>query len=423
MTKNKKLDVYYKNNQVGTLVEMPDKRVAFQYSPDWQKTGFSISPLSLPLSNEVFIPKEENIRIFNGLHGVFADSLPDAWGQLLIRNYLSEVGIDINNLSVLDRLAYVGNSGMGALEYYPSKAADFSIENIGMNFDEIASECNKILSSKDSDKLDVIYKLAGSSGGTRPKILLSENGVDWIIKFPATTDPKNSGKIEYDYSLCARKCGINMTQTVLIPSKVCEGYFKTERFDRTNGEKVFTASFAGLLNVDYNMPTCDYSTYMKLIQVLTKDNTIDKEQMYNQMCFNVLAHNRDDHTKNFSFIFTENDGWRLAPAYDVTYSRTYYGEQTTSVNGKGKNINDNDFMKVGVDAGLSKEYTLFTLERVKDNINVLEKYGGEKRKHKKIPIEDRINEVKDNVDNMTAEVVSQTNTNSTVKARKTLNYR
>jgi len=400
MTNDKKLDVYYHSQHIGTLALMPDKRVAFQYSDTWQKTGFSINPLSLPLTNEVFIPQAKNMDIFRGLHGVFADSLPDSWGELLIRNYLSSIGIRIDELSVLDRLAYVGNSGMGALEYYPCKAADYNIEKTDLNFDELAKECEKILSSKNSEKLDLLYNLAGSSGGTRPKVLLTENNRDWIIKFPSKTDPKNSGRMEFDYSVNAKQCGIIMPETELIPSNVCDGYFKIERFDRHEGKKIFTASFAGLLNVDYNSPSCDYSTYMKLIQVITKDNRSDIKQMFKEMCFNVLAQNRDDHTKNFSFIFTENNGWRLSPAYDITYSTTYFGEHTTSVNGKGKDITDDDLCKVGIDAGLSKTYVSDTLAEIKNNTIELKAYTNQSahKEHKKIPIADRIAEIQTNSD-------------------------
>ncbi len=397
MIQGKKLDVYYQKRNVGTLAETPDKRVAFQYSDDWIKTGFSINPLSLPLKNEVFIPKEKSNDIFYGLHGVFADSLPDQWGKLLIGNYLTSIGVNYRELSVLDKLAYVGNSGIGALEYYPNKVADFTKNVSDINFDEIADECNKILSSKASDKLDLLYRLAGSSGGTRPKILISENNEDWIVKFPSRTDSIDSGKIEYDYSVCAKKCGIQMTDTGLIPSQICDGYFKTKRFDRDNKKKIFTATFAGLLNVDYNSPSCDYSTYMKLIQFITKDNKLDKQQMYKQMCFNVLAHNKDDHTKNFSFLFTEDYGWRLSPAYDITYSTTYYGEQTTSVNNKGRKISDSDLHTIGIKAGLSKAYVVEELENIKENIKELDKYivNTTKRESSKVPIEERINELKD----------------------------
>ncbi len=287
MSKDRILEVFYHGEAVGRLAETKDRLIAFQYNEEWQKHGFSISPLSLPLKNDVFIPHERSRDRFGGLFGVFADSLPDSWGQLLFDRHLVEIGIDKESITTLDRLAYIGHSGMGALEYHPSKEAEFNINTDGLDYDNIARECEKILSSKRSDQLDMIYKMAGSSGGTRPKILLTEGEKEWIVKFPAKTDPSFSGKMEYDYSLCARKCGINMTETVLIPSSVCEGYFKTQRFDRENGKKVFTVTAAGLLEADYRAPSCDYNTLMKLTRYLSKDRDSDKEQLFRTMCFNV----------------------------------------------------------------------------------------------------------------------------------------
>ena len=374
MTKDNTLDVYYYGRHVGTLAQTPDRRVAFQYSTDWIKDGFSISPFNLPLNNRVFIPASDSRAIFRGLFGVFSDSLPDAWGELLLDRYLGSMGIDVNALSSLDRLAYVGTSGRGALEYYPSKNTDFSIDKAGLDYDTIAAACNTVLASKKTDELDILYNLGGSSGGTRPKILVNHNGKDWIVKFPAQNDPQFSGIREYDYSLCAKRCGIVMTETELLPSKICEGYFMTERFDRNNGNKLLTITFAGLLEADFRAPSCDYSEYMKLIRILTKENMRDIEQMYRIMCFNVFSHNRDDHTKNFSCIYTENKGWRLAPAYDLTYSDTYFGEHTTSVNGKGKNIKDEDLIKIGIDAGLSKACCNTILEQIKTETMTLREY-------------------------------------------------
>ncbi len=395
---NRKLDVYYHSKLVGTLAEMPDKRIAFQYSDDWARNGFSISPRSLPLSNTVYVPAEKNRDIFHGLFGVFADSLPDSWGELLFDKYLSSVGIYRDQLTILDRLAYVGTSGMGALEYYPAHEAEFDIISSDLNYDVLSTACADLISSKPSKQLDLLFKMAGSSGGTRPKILLHEEDEDYIIKFPAAKDPSICGKREYEYSLCAKKCGIEMTDTYLVPSKICEGYFKTKRFDRVSGKKIFSITFAGLLEADFRAPSCDYSTYMRLIQILTKDNTHDKEQMFLTMCFNVFCHNRDDHTKNFSFIYTEDHSWHLAPAYDLTYSTTYFGEHTTSVNGKGKDILDDDLVKIGVNAGLSKDYCKDTLEKVKritqDNLGI---YFESKhlRKRKKAPLSDRLSEISD----------------------------
>ena len=396
MTGIKKIEVYYHNDLVGYLAETPNHLAAFQYADSWLRNGFSISPLSLPLNNTVFLPPEKCRERFHGMFGVFADSLPDSWGQLLLDRYLGSLGVDKHNIGVLDRLAYIGKSGMGALEYHPSKETDFRMDAAGLSYDQIAKECGKILSSKTSDQLDLLYQLGGSSGGTRPKILLTEGGRDWIIKFPAGNDPSISGKREFDYSICAKDCGITMTETALIPSSVCEGYFKTERFDRKEGRKIFSVTFAGLLEADYRAPSCDYDTYMKLIRMLTKDNDTDKEQLYRVMCFNVLAHNRDDHTKNFSFLYTAERGWRFAPAYDLTYSDTYWGEQTTSVNGKGKDISDKDLIKVGTDAGLKRSLCIKWLKEIQDKTEMLDSYMGTRKycKTADTTLADKITEIK-----------------------------
>ena len=395
MTGAKKLEVYYHGILVGYLAETPDHLIAFQYSDDWIRNGFSVSPLSLPLNNNVFVPPEKCRDRFNGLFGVFADSLPDSWGQLLLDRHLESLGINRGDISTLDRLAYVGRSGMGALEYYPAKEADFYMDASGLDYDRISGECEKVLSSKKSDQLDMLYQLGGSSGGTRPKVLLTENGKDWIVKFPAIKDPAISGKREYDYSLCAKDCGIIMTETALVKSNICEGYFKTERFDRRDGEKIFSVTFAGLLEADFRAPSCDYATYMKLIRMLTRDNATDKEQMYRVMCFNVLTHNRDDHTKNFSFLYTNDRGWRFAPAYDLTYSVTYWGEQTTSVCGKGKDISEKDLIKVGIGAGLSKSLCTKILDEIQDKKEVLVQYLGNQNypPNAKMPLAERIAEI------------------------------
>ena len=396
MTDNKKLEVYYQGKKVGTLAETPDRLVAFQYDEKWIDNGFSISPFSLPLKNEVFIPKESSRQRFGGLFGVFADSLPDSWGQLLLDRYLETLGVERGSLSALDRLAYVGKSGMGALEYLPAKERDFDIETSGLDFDDIAGECKKLLSSQSSERLDILFQLGGSSGGTRPKILLKEDGRDWIVKFPAKEDPDISGKREYDYSLCAKDCGIIMTETELVKSAICDGYFKTERFDRKNGEKIFIVTFAGLLEADFRAPSCDYETLMKMVRVLTKDNKNDVEQLFRVMCFNVATHNNDDHTKNFSFLYTLDKGWRLAPAYDLTYSDTYWGEHTTSVNGKGKDISKDDLVKLGVDAGLSHDFCDECVEEINEKSKELAEYFDKRgnKKTGKMSLSERLSEFK-----------------------------
>lgn len=223
------LEVFYNNIKVGTLAKLKDNRVAFEYDSSWLIKGFSISPLSLPLKKEVFIPKK---MTFEGLFGVFDDSLPDGWGKLLVDRMLINQKINPHTISHLNRLAIVGNTGMGALTYKP----EFTFNNIESkkDLDELANECKNILLTNYSKDLDQLFHMGGSFGGTRPKILTTIDNEDWIIKFPSSLDKDNIGEIEYRYSLCAKKCGIEMSETRLFPSKICNGYFGIKRFDRNN---------------------------------------------------------------------------------------------------------------------------------------------------------------------------------------------
>ena len=356
-----KLFVYYHEKLVGTLAKTPDHKIAFQYDDEWVKTGFSISPFSLPLNHNVFIPTK---YYFNGLFGVFADSLPDAWGNVLLNRVLKKHQINPDLLGPLERLAIVGNSGMGALSYRPEIQVKTSAHSIDL--DELAKECHQILTSEYCDNLDTLFTLGGHSGGARPKIFTSIEDKDWIIKFPAPSDDKNIGKVEYDYYLCAKECGIEISPSNLFSSNQCLGYFGTMRFDRLNNQRIHMISVAALLEVDFRQPCLDYTELMKLTKILTKNNPEDILQLFKIACFNVFAHNRDDHAKNFSFIYDdENNQWHLSPAYDLTYSNTYYGEHTTAICSNGSNPSKQDLMKLGNLSGLKKNI----YEKIIDDIN------------------------------------------------------
>ena len=361
MRQNNALQVYYDERLVGTLAMTADHKAAFQYDDEWLENGFSISPFSLPLKKQVFVPQKD---YFDGLFGVFADSLPDNWGRLLLNRLLRSYKQNPDELTVLNRLAIVGKSGMGALTYYPEKS--FSEQQKPVNLDELAEECEKILNTEYSDKLDELYYLGGTSGGARPKIMTTVDGKDWIIKFPAHVDRKDAGKMEYDYSCCARQCGITMSETRLFPSDKCKGYFGIRRFDReADGKRVHMLTAAALLELDFEQPSLDYHSLMKLTKILTRDNKEDVENMFRRMCFNVFAHNRDDHSKNFTYLYDEiNDQWRLSPAYDLTYSNTYYGEHTTTIDGNGRNPGRKELLAVGIAAGMRKS----NCERIIDTI-------------------------------------------------------
>ena len=369
MKQNKALQVLFDNRVVGTLALAANHKVVFQYDDSWLEQGFSISPFSLPLENQVFVPTKD---YFDGLFGVFADSLPDHWGRLLLKRLLLAHEQNPDKLTVIDRLAIVGKSGMGALTYYPEQS--FSEENDNTDLDELAFQCQKILHTDYSDKLDELYRLGGTSGGARPKIMTTINDEDWIIKFSAHVDGENAGKMEYDYSCCARKCGITMSETKLFPSEVCEGYFGIKRFDRISDisgtKRVHMLTAAALLELDFEQPSLDYHSLMKLTKIITRDNKDDVENMFRRMCFNVFAHNRDDHSKNFTYLYDESaDSWRLSPAYDLTYSNTYYGEHTTTVDGNGRNPGKKELLAVGTMAGIKKELCMDIITEIKSCVN------------------------------------------------------
>ena len=362
MEKCKSLDVLYEGRKVGTLALHQKWLAAFQYDAEWLRSGFSISPFTLPLEDRVFIPKYDP---FEGLFGVFSDSLPDGWGRLLVDRMLLKEHIDPQTVTSIDRLAIVGSSGMGALSYRPS--VKWQSEGTQKDLDYYAEECRRILNSTYSEDLDELFRLGGSSGGARPKIMTEVDGEDWIIKFPAKIDGPDIGRIEYEYSLCARKCGIDMSETRLFPSKECEGYFGTKRFDRVKTQsgvrRIHMLSASALLEHSHRFPTLDYHHLMRLTLSLTQDYR-EVEKLYRLMCFNVFAHNRDDHAKNFAFLYDPQRGWRLSPAFDLTYSNSTGGEHATTVNGNGSNPSQSDLYAVAEAIGLAKE----TYKRIAEQV-------------------------------------------------------
>lgn len=346
-----KVDIFYHDRQVGTMALYENRLAVFEYDGEWLRDGFSISPFSLPLEKKVFVPK---IDPFEGLFGVFADSLPDGWGRLLVDRLMRRNGLNPQTIGSLERLAIVGNSGMGALTYRPV----ILMENVqgDLSLDEIAGECSRILNTESSENLDYLFVKGGSSGGARPKILTKVGEEDWIIKFPSSDDGQNIGKQEYDYALCAQACGLNMEEVRLFPSNKTKGYFGTKRFDRRGkGEegKAHMVSAAGLLETSHRIPNLDYDILMKLTLQLTRSME-ECEKLYRLMCFNVFAHNRDDHSKNFTYLYEEKaQRWILSPSYDLTYSNSLGGEHATTVNGNGVNPGMEDILAVAEKIGLN----------------------------------------------------------------------
>jgi len=360
MNEVKVVEVSMNGVKIGRIALSPDALCAFEYDPVYITSGNSISPFYLPLKSEVFVAKRTP---FHGGFGVFSDSLPDGWGNLILDRYLKSKGINPDKLTVLQRLSLVGSTGRGALEYQPDYSESTADEII--DFDHWAAETQKILTTDyTGGSLDTLYKCGGSPGGARPKVFVTIDGKEWLVKFKATTDPDNIGQIEYVYSLLAKNCGINMPETRLFEGK----YFGVERFDRTSGGKIHTVSAAGLLHADYRIPCLDYLDLLKLCHILTK-NMEEVEALFHLMAFNVVIKNRDDHAKNFSFQMIDGD-WKLSPAYDLLPSSGFNGFHTTTVNNSGKPT-VNDMMTVAEKIGMNKQRAKEIIQNINEQINII----------------------------------------------------
>ncbi|MEG0374996.1 MAG: type II toxin-antitoxin system HipA family toxin [Raoultibacter sp.] len=360
------LRVILDGKHVGTLAQTEEGVLAFQYTNSWVKTGFSLSPFSLPLERRVFVAKSHPL---DGVFGIFDDSLPDGWGRLLVDRTLRECGMDPFSIGPLVRLAIVGKSGMGALEYEP----DISLVPTSVlgDLDEIADACAKMLATDQSDDLDTLFALGGSSGGARPKILTALDGEDWIVKFPSSLDSARIGAEEYALTLAARTCGIETPEVRLLPSKQCSGYFAIKRFDRVRDQygssrKVHMASVGALLETSHRIPNLDYDLLLHLTLKLTSDMQ-EVERLYRLMVFNALVGNKDDHAKNFTFMYESIfDAWTLSPAYDLTRNAGMNGQHATTINGKGMNVTLDDLKEVGERSGLSSRVVRTVLDEVED---------------------------------------------------------
>ena len=340
---------------VGRLANRAGK-IYFEYDAAFLKTGLNISPLRLPPEPGL---KTFDPILFEGLPGVFNDSLPDGWGRLLFDRLLRSEGILVGDISPLDRL-----TGIGALVYEP----DYSSPNPNdaLNLNILAAQTREALTGEAENVLQELLALNGSSAGARPKAMigvdasrknilnsehtLPEGFEHWLVKFSNSSDGDDAGAIEYVYSLMAKEAGLEMMPTHLFPAEIGSGYFATKRFDRNGKRRLHTHTVCGLLHSDFRTPSVDYEDLLTLTEVVTRD-VREVEKMFRLAVFNVLAHNRDDHSKNFTFLMNEAGDWKLSPAYDLTFSSGPRGEQSTMVMGEGKNPGVEHLIELG---GLTK---------------------------------------------------------------------
>jgi serine/threonine-protein kinase HipA len=362
----RKLDVRFTRDPassflVGQLAEA-EHRVYFEYAPDMLERGLWLSPLKLPLEGGLH---EHTDREFGPLPGLFDDSLPDGWGLLLMDRHFRKAGLEPAGVSCLDRLAFLGTRTMGALTYHPP--VDLEDAGRGMfDLQALADQSRRILAGSSEDVLPDLLRAGGSPAGARPKVLVGLRGEEilsgeddlpdgyehWIVKFFAKDDSPDTGAVEYAYSLMAREAGIDMPPCRVFETIDGDRFFGARRFDRRGNRRFHVHSFGNLIHANFRIPSCDYGQLLKVTSILTRNHQ-DVLRCYRRMVFNVLAHNRDDHVKNFAFVMSDDGEWSLSPAYDLTYSTGPGGEHSMTVAGEGRDPGRGDLLRLADPAGIS----------------------------------------------------------------------
>ncbi len=358
-----------------------DQIAAFEYDQTFAQSGIEISPLTMPLSNRVYTFPELSPTTFYGLPGLLADSLPDKFGNALIDAWLATQGRQPDSFNAVERLCYMSERGMGALEFTPAigpkarQANQIQIDKLVGLASEILSHRNNLHASfADESKeqaLTDILRVGTSAGGARAKAVIAwnpstnevcsgqipagDNFEYWLLKFDGVAgnrdkdleDPKGYGAIEYAYYLMARDCGINISECRLFEEND-RRHFMTRRFDRlTGGEKLHMQSLCALAHYDFNMAGAySYEQALQVIRQLGLPMQAIEEQ-FRRMVFNIVARNQDDHVKNIAFLMDKSGNWSLSPAFDMTYSFNPVGSWTAShqmsMNGKRDDFTLDDF--------------------------------------------------------------------------------
>jgi serine/threonine-protein kinase HipA len=330
--------------KVGRLA-LRRREILFEYDPAFLGSKLELSPFRLRLTPDVVVGES---ALFDGLMGVFEDSLPDGWGRLLIDRRAAELGLSGGSLTPLDRLTIVGSRSMGALVYEPEIAID---DPAIVKLSELAMEADLVLRGAGGADLERLIAVGGSPKGARPKVLvqIAPNGdvhfgarriepgfTAWLVKFPSTEDDPHSAALEHAYFLMAKAAGIEVPRTRLLnKTKRGPGYFAIERFDRASTTKIHTHTLGGLLHLPHGYPALDYRDLLKVTRQLTRNEAAVAE-MFRRACFNVFAHNRDDHSRNFAFLMDARGTWSPSPAYDLTFAHGPGGEHTTLIAGEGR---------------------------------------------------------------------------------------
>lgn len=356
--------------EVGELAEAERGRVFFEYAPAFLATGWQPSPFRLPARPGLV---EHTDRAFGPLPGVFDDSLPDGWGRLLMDRHFRGVGLDPLAVSPLDRLLHLGRRTMGALTYHPPDSE--ATEPIALDLPRLAEHASEVLRGSAREVLPELRRAGGLPGGARPKIVVGLRGDEvlsgdddlpegfeaWLVKFTGDDDGRDYGAVEHATMEMAQASGIHVPPHRLLG----EGpWFAVQRFDRKRGNRrLHMHTLGGLLHSDFRIPACDYDQLLRVARALTRDRRAVVE-CFRRMVFNVAAHNRDDHVKNFAFLMDEAGEWTVSPAYDLVFSRGPGGEHSMTIDGEGRAVDAARCIALGERHGISAKEAKAVIEQV-----------------------------------------------------------
>lgn len=365
--------------RVGRLAYRSGKAY-LEYDAGFRETGLQISPYRHRTVTNLDLPYDSSA--FEGLHGVFADSLPDGWGRLLSDRAIERKGIEPATLTPLDRLAIIGSQGIGALTYAPETEIWQDFDGF-VEIDHLATSVRSVFEGEEQEVVEFLGRLGGSPNGARPKALVwldnsskayfggqyfPDDMEPYMVKFPATGDESDIGPIEYAYSLMAREAGLEVSPTRLLEDQSKNRYFATRRFDLLNGARLHVHSASGLLYANPRNSAIDYADLLNLTFFITRDIR-EVMKMFRLAVFNVLSHNRDDHAKQFSYIMDREGVWKNSPAYDLTYSHGLGGEHTTAIVGFGKNVNRKHLLRLASKTQIPQFHVNKVLEEVRDAVS------------------------------------------------------
>ncbi len=359
---------------VGTLA-LVDRQIYVEFDPAFLADPLPLSPIRMQPRPGVIAHADGE---YGPVFGVFDDSLPDGWGRLLMDRAFTRLGRTPADLSVLDRLAYIGDRGMGALVYSPELASP-SGDDLWIDLDEMAQQSERILKGSPEELIPALRVAGGSSGGARPKVLvgvhpdgsmiagtadLPPGYRHHLIKFAAESDGVDIGAVEAAYAQMAEAAGITMPPTRLFETRDGRHYFGVERFDRNGNTRIHVHTLSGLLHANFRMPVVQYDGLLAATRVVTRDDREVKEA-FRRMAFNIVAHNRDDHSKNFSYLMDERGEWRLSPAYDVVFSNGPNGEHTMDVAGEARNPTAADMLRLAAQSDIDARDAIAIIEQVR----------------------------------------------------------